>query len=396
MNAIRHGERIVVAQAGGSNVVNAEDTTEVVVDGLIVPLGLASDGTNLYVGDWATGNIWVVDDAGSGVLAEGLAQPEGLALDGDRLLVVETGAQQVTAVDLATGATSPVITGLAYSAVAPEGFLPMGMLAGVAVGPDGAIYVSDDGVNSVYRFERPSMSPATAAPASQGKMTAQCVFGAADPNPQNGRIRGSQDCVMSSEGVLPIDADQRLVIEFLNSEPSGTFGDPIIGFGETAHVYGGYVSSGADGRFVSSVLGVDGYAGEVIHIVGHSPGDGNVAFDWYVGDGPQPFGATGDFEETIEIRIECSPIEIPADADDDVTAAETCTYSSDDSRIALAPTTDVIRTVGVDDVGMATGSVSYYTATTDSGVVRGGLVDENGVRRWAGGRRSGRVSRPGA
>ncbi len=77
-----------------------------------------------------------------------------MAIDGDRLLVVETGAQQVTAIDLATGETAPVITGLDFSAIPIQGFLPNGALSSVAIGPDGAIYVSDDGTNSLYRFER--------------------------------------------------------------------------------------------------------------------------------------------------------------------------------------------------------------------------------------------------
>ena len=154
LNAIRHDGRIVVVQPLNGNVVDAENVEDVVVEGLVIPLGLASDGTTLYVGDWATGTIWAVDDAGTTVLAEGLAQPEGLAIDGDRLLVVETGAQQLTAIDLLTGESSPVITGLDYSAPAAEGGLPMGQPAGVTVGPDGAIYVTDDGVNAVYRFER--------------------------------------------------------------------------------------------------------------------------------------------------------------------------------------------------------------------------------------------------
>lgn len=153
-NALRYGDRLVAAQAGGGNVVNANDLTDVLLGDLAIPLGLATDGTTLYVGDWATGDVWAVDEAGPRILAAGLAQPEGLAADGDRLLVVETGAQQVTAIDLATGETSAVITGLDFSANAVEGFLPTGMLSDVAIGPGGAIYVSDDGVNSVYRFER--------------------------------------------------------------------------------------------------------------------------------------------------------------------------------------------------------------------------------------------------
>ena len=154
INAIRHDDRIVAAAAGGSNVVNVDDSEDVLLGELGLPTGLASDGTTLYVSDWATGNIWAVDEAGPRVLAEGLAQPEGLAVDGNRLLVVETGAQQVTAIDLATGETAPVITGLDFSATPVQGFLPNGALSGVAVGPDGAIYVSDDGTNSLYRFDR--------------------------------------------------------------------------------------------------------------------------------------------------------------------------------------------------------------------------------------------------
>lgn len=154
LNAIQHGDRLVAAQAGGSNVVDANDPTTVLLADLGLPLGLASDGTTLYVGDWASGDIWAVDEAGSRVFASGLAQPEGLALDGDRLLVVEVGTQQVTAIDLASGEASAVITGLDLSSVPPQGFLPFGAMSGVVVGPDGAIYVTDDTVNSVYRFER--------------------------------------------------------------------------------------------------------------------------------------------------------------------------------------------------------------------------------------------------
>lgn len=154
VNAVRYGDRLVAAQAGGGNVVNANDVTDVLIGDLAIPFGLATDGTTLYVGDWATGDIWAVDEAGPRILAAGLAQPEGMAVDGDRLLVVETGEQRVVAIDLATGDTSPVITGLDFSAAVVEGFLPTGMLSDVAIGPDGAIYVSDDGVNSVYRFER--------------------------------------------------------------------------------------------------------------------------------------------------------------------------------------------------------------------------------------------------
>ena len=159
-NAIRHHGNIVATQLFAGNVVNAEDPTDVLLDatmtggvGPFVPLGLASDGDTLYVGDWATGIVWAVDDGSAAPLATGFQGLEGMVVDGDRLLVVETGLQQVTAIDLATGATSPVIVGLDYSDRIPEGFFPFGIMSGVDV-TDRWIYVSDDGVNQVYRFHK--------------------------------------------------------------------------------------------------------------------------------------------------------------------------------------------------------------------------------------------------
>ncbi len=152
-NAIRHGDMLVATQLGTGNVVNAEDPAEVLIDGLAVPLGLASDGDTLYVADWALGTVWAVSDSGTSLVASGLVLPEGLAVDGDRLLVVEPLLKQVTAIDIATGASSPLIVGLDYSGRNPEGFFPYGQMSGVAVG-DTAIYVSDDGVNKVYKFPR--------------------------------------------------------------------------------------------------------------------------------------------------------------------------------------------------------------------------------------------------
>lgn len=152
-NAIRHDGMVVATQVGLGNVVDAADPAHVLLGGVGVPLGLASDGDTLYVGDWATGFIWAVDDAGPRVLATDLVLPEGIAVDGDRLLVVEPPLGQVTAIDLATGAKSPVIVGLDYPDRIPDGFFPFGSMSGVAVG-DRSIYVSDDGVNKVYEFPR--------------------------------------------------------------------------------------------------------------------------------------------------------------------------------------------------------------------------------------------------
>ena len=162
-NAIRHSGTLVAAQLGvapgPASVVNAEDPSEVFLQNtattpLFVPLGLASDDDTLYVGDWATGIVWAIDEAGPAPIASGLLGLEGLAVDGNRLLAVETGRQRVTAIDLDTGEQSAAVVGLDFSDRVPEGFFPFGFMSGVAVGPDRSIVVSDDGVNTVLLFRR--------------------------------------------------------------------------------------------------------------------------------------------------------------------------------------------------------------------------------------------------
>lgn len=153
-NAIRHGDALVATQGGAGNVVDAV-TGDEILGGLFFPLGLASDGETLYVSDWGAGTVWAVSDGDPAVLlAAGLSSPEGLALDGNRLLVVEEGEDQVSAIDLSSGAVTTVIEGLTLGSRVTPGALPNGIFNGVTVAASGSIYVSDDGANAVYEFKR--------------------------------------------------------------------------------------------------------------------------------------------------------------------------------------------------------------------------------------------------
>ncbi len=150
-NAIRHGDALVAAAIGLGAVVDA-NTGDTLIDGLFLPRGLASDGDTLYVGDWATGLIWAVSDAGTSVVASGLVTPEGLALDGDRLLVVEEQLGQVTAVDLGTGDKTVIIDGLELGYRAVPGGLPTGPFNGLAITPRGSILIPEDITNTVTEY----------------------------------------------------------------------------------------------------------------------------------------------------------------------------------------------------------------------------------------------------
>jgi sugar lactone lactonase YvrE len=151
-NAIRHGDALVAAAVGTGSVVDA-NTGDVLISGLFLPRGLASDGDTLYVGDWATGLIWAVLGGGTSIVASGLVTPEGLALDGDRLLVVEEQLGRVTAVDLTNGDKTTLIDGLELGYRPVPGGLPTGAFNGVAVTPDGSIIVPEDIANTVTVYK---------------------------------------------------------------------------------------------------------------------------------------------------------------------------------------------------------------------------------------------------
>ena len=127
---------------------------------VFLPVGLATDGERLWVSDWATGTVWQVAFEGAAALpavpvATALANPEGLAPDGlGGLLVVETGAQQLSRIDLATGAVEPIASNLDVGLAALPGMPPPFLRSGVTVDAAGAIYVIGDVTNVVYRVTR--------------------------------------------------------------------------------------------------------------------------------------------------------------------------------------------------------------------------------------------------
>jgi sugar lactone lactonase YvrE len=157
-NAADHGGEIVVAQAGsrdgrGPGDVVCLSDRRVLLDGLELPTGLASDGTTLYSADWSTGMVWAVEPSGTRVVAAGLSHPEGLALTGEgTLLVVEEGIDQVTEIDLTTRDRRAVASVPLGRTFTPGLLLPYGVMAGVAVASDGTFWVASDVEGRLLRF----------------------------------------------------------------------------------------------------------------------------------------------------------------------------------------------------------------------------------------------------
>ena len=167
LNAIRFQGYLVVAELGTGSVVRQispgpPPVRETLADGLAVPAGLTATDGDLWVSDWLTGIVWQIVDEGVTLpspipvaeLGFFSSFPEGLDVDVDgSLLVVETGAGRLSRIDLTTGEVSVVAEGLALGAEALPGMAPTGNFNGVAVGPSGAIYVTGDIANVLYRFK---------------------------------------------------------------------------------------------------------------------------------------------------------------------------------------------------------------------------------------------------
>jgi sugar lactone lactonase YvrE len=161
LNAIRFQDDLVVADLLLGGVVWASDHGMILPkDGasVFVPAGLATDGEVLWVADWATGIVWQIGFDGKTPLAPapvagGLTHPEGLAVDVDgSLLVVEASVGRLSRIDLTTGAVRVVTDGLEPAIQAPPGSPPTYGFDGVAVGPSGAIYLTDNVNNALLRI----------------------------------------------------------------------------------------------------------------------------------------------------------------------------------------------------------------------------------------------------
>lgn len=164
LNAIRFQENLVVADLMTGSVFSVIDgytnERQILAEGLKVPAGLAAADDNLWVSDWATGKVWQIVSDGRPLsppksMATDLQSPEGIAVDLDGwLLVLETGARRLLRLNLDTGEVSTVAEGLAIGAKAiPDVTPPTWALSSVAVDPSGAIYVTGDTANVLYRFK---------------------------------------------------------------------------------------------------------------------------------------------------------------------------------------------------------------------------------------------------
>ncbi|WP_438026525.1 hypothetical protein [Sorangium sp. So ce233] len=162
LNAVRFQGDLVVAELGAApgaaRVVRKTSGGLETLAPMTVPSGLAVSGGDLWAADWATGAVLQLVSGGVALsppfeVAAGLDQPEGMAVDLDgTLLVVESGRRRLVRIDPSTGHISVVAKRLEVGLEAVTGTVPTFAMSSVAVGPSGAIYVSGDEGNVLYRF----------------------------------------------------------------------------------------------------------------------------------------------------------------------------------------------------------------------------------------------------
>ncbi|MFD7290792.1 hypothetical protein [Streptomyces sp. NPDC059863] len=158
---------LVVAETGGGRIlrIDAADTVAVLAAGLDHPVDVAFDGEGrCYVSDDRLGAVLRLDNGEAVTVADGLGAPQGLVVRDDELFTVETAHRRLRSISLVTGESridaENLAVGLPPGTTRPTPRLVPGVpgpprqFAGLALGPDGSLFLSANGEGSVLRLSR--------------------------------------------------------------------------------------------------------------------------------------------------------------------------------------------------------------------------------------------------
>ncbi len=155
------GSVIVSEYARGALVRVAKDDWANRVDlatGLSGPaMMMLGDENTVYVSENLGGRITSVNiqTGEKSVVIDDLAAPEGFDIGNDgRFVVAEVGAQQITAIDLATSKREIIAAELPIGFEAPENAPPIFIPTGVAIAKNGDIFYSSDIDVRIYRLKK--------------------------------------------------------------------------------------------------------------------------------------------------------------------------------------------------------------------------------------------------
>ena len=152
---------LYVAEIGGNLVKVSPDgkTRSTFAKDLRAPVAMAHGPNNVvYITEIAAGAVTQIDLASGArkVVTDGLSAPEGIDVGPDnKLYVAEVGQKRIVSIDPASGAKTVIAANLDIGLPTYPGGPPALVPTGVAVAKSGAIYVSSDIRNALYKLTPP-------------------------------------------------------------------------------------------------------------------------------------------------------------------------------------------------------------------------------------------------
>jgi sugar lactone lactonase YvrE len=152
---------LYVAELGGNLVKVSPDgkTRSTFAKDLRAPVAMAHGPNNVvYITEIAAGAVTQIDLASGArkVVTDGLSAPEGIDVGPDnKLYVAEVGQKRIVSIDPASGAKTVIAANLDIGLPTYPGGPPALVPTGVAVAKSGAIYVSSDIRNALYKLMPP-------------------------------------------------------------------------------------------------------------------------------------------------------------------------------------------------------------------------------------------------
>lgn len=157
---------VVAAELGAGRVVSVKaGKVETLATGLRDPIGVAidADGT-CFVSEASGGRVVKLNGSRVATVLDGLERPQGIAERDGELYVVDVGARSLILHNLKSKSRHTIATDLPVGApigITPKPLRglppfsgPQGPFAGIAIGPNGTVYVSGDAEGSVLALRR--------------------------------------------------------------------------------------------------------------------------------------------------------------------------------------------------------------------------------------------------